>query len=184
MINVLDCWGRPVQLEAGLMASLVPSSRTINVLFGPSSFVTNDDGTTANIPIPPDRLLAMLVADAPIGDTYTPTMASGGAGVLSLISARWQRVNDIVTVHLKFNFAPAVAGTPELISCSLPTGVNAPTAVFAAAADAWGIVSEGVAAADFVDIQVRARAAGRLVEFSLDQTTASALHAAVICYKI
>lgn len=107
--------------------------------------------------------------------TYTPTLSSSGAGVLSLVGdALATRDAGYVTVYVAFNFTPAVAGTPETISITLPTEKGfAPLAAFANTSRLVGACAGGQAA-DFVATEMQAENAGIRAQVILDQATAGA----------
>lgn len=124
---------------------------------------------------------------------YNPAITSSGAGVIAVngdaLATRSPddgSLNPHVRVALSFSFTPAVAGTPETISVTLPTDATAITAgeisadgyvrraAFSSTNQAFGTISGGDAA-DFVLPQITSENAGLRVQFAIDQTTAGAV---------
>lgn len=119
--------------------------------------------------------------------TYTPTITSSGAGVIAVLGAFLAvRTGDNVIVTGNFSFNPAVGGTPETLSIPCPTEAGfAPAANFDNAGDVNGGLAHGGAAADFVEIQVRAQTSSKKADVKIDQATASAVeHGVWFSYRM
>ncbi len=178
-VGFVDIWGNAQQVDVSLtpvVADLPVAYRQLGVVGARISLSAGGpyyvQGTPAAVR---STILAAIAQNEEDGEEYAPTVTSSGAAVVAAVGTfKALKRNGRVHVVGRFTFNPAVPGTPEDVTLTLPPGML-PTANFGATTDGGGLVSGGLAAADFVTGNVSAVVGAKTMKvIGIDQTTASA----------
>lgn len=189
-VTLLDLWGdsQLLDLADGLAFSELPlalrSLGRVGMAVAQGSTTYYLRGTQQEIA---QQCLGQAENFDNAGTSYVPTLTSSGAGVLVALGT-WRALRCGGEIHVigQFTFAPAVAGTAETISMTLPPSTDfAPDTNFADTSSLLGVAhTTGATTATDVIGQPIAQVGAKKADMVIDQTAPGAtVYGVAFCYS-